>query len=159
MRLWSLHPRYLDPKGLVALWREGLLAQAVIAGHTRGYKQHPQLARFLKSPAPGNHIAAYLRQVNAEAVRRGYHFDESKIAKGGIVEPLSVSTGQLEYEWLHLTGKLKLRAPSWLGRFEVVGQPEPHPSFRVVSGAIAEWEAVAARRVVPAGALAPRTRG
>jgi len=31
MRLWSLHPRYLDAKGLVALWREGLLAQKVLA--------------------------------------------------------------------------------------------------------------------------------
>lgn len=44
MRLWSLHPQYLDAKGLVALWREGLLAQAVLAGQTRGYKRHPQLA-------------------------------------------------------------------------------------------------------------------
>ena len=36
MRLWSLHPRYLDAKGLVALWREGLLAQAVLKGQTKG---------------------------------------------------------------------------------------------------------------------------
>jgi len=25
MRLWTLHPKYLDARGLVALWREGLL--------------------------------------------------------------------------------------------------------------------------------------
>ena len=25
-KLWSIHPRYLDPQALVALWREGLLA-------------------------------------------------------------------------------------------------------------------------------------
>jgi hypothetical protein len=43
MRLWSLHPQYLDPQGLVALWREALLAQAVLRGKTRGYKHHPQL--------------------------------------------------------------------------------------------------------------------
>jgi hypothetical protein len=27
MRIWTVHPRYLDPKGLVAAWREALLAQ------------------------------------------------------------------------------------------------------------------------------------
>ena len=32
MRLWSLHPCYLDPAGLVAVWREGLLARAVLRG-------------------------------------------------------------------------------------------------------------------------------
>ncbi|WP_368086417.1 pyrimidine dimer DNA glycosylase/endonuclease V [Nitrosomonas sp. Nm34] len=26
MRLWSIHPKYLDAKGLLALWREGLQA-------------------------------------------------------------------------------------------------------------------------------------
>ena len=46
MRLWSLHPKYLDARGLVALWREALLAQAVLRGETRGYRHHPQLARF-----------------------------------------------------------------------------------------------------------------
>ena len=43
MRLWSIHPRYLDSMGLVALWREALLAQAVLRGETKGYKFHPQL--------------------------------------------------------------------------------------------------------------------
>ena len=37
MRLWTLHPKYLDPQGLVALWREALLARAVLQGKTRGY--------------------------------------------------------------------------------------------------------------------------
>ncbi|MDI3502728.1 MAG: hypothetical protein PWR13_285 [Archaeoglobi archaeon] len=27
MRLWSIHSKYLDAKGLVAVWREGLLAK------------------------------------------------------------------------------------------------------------------------------------
>ncbi len=34
MRLWTLHPKYLDPRGLVALWREALFAQAVLRGWT-----------------------------------------------------------------------------------------------------------------------------
>ncbi|MBE0620256.1 MAG: DNA lyase [Burkholderiales bacterium] len=156
MRLWSLHPQYLDAKGLVALWREALLAQAVLAGLTRGYKHHPQLARFLASPAPRRHIAAYLRTVHAEAVRRGYRFDESKIARGGMVEPLTVTRGQLEFEWHHLAAKLEVRAPAWLEQIGTVKRPRPHPLFRVVPGAVAEWEAVVGKSVVAAGA--PRSR-
>ncbi|MDI6747818.1 MAG: pyrimidine dimer DNA glycosylase/endonuclease V [Rhodocyclaceae bacterium] len=41
MRLWTLHPRYLDARGLVALWREARLAQAVLGGKTRGYTHTP----------------------------------------------------------------------------------------------------------------------
>jgi hypothetical protein len=140
MRLWSLHPKYLDSKGLVALWREGLLAQAVLAGQTRGYKRHPQLARFLRSAAPGKHISAYLRSVHAEAVRRGYNFDESKIGQVGRVGQLTVTSGQLDYEWSHLVAKLKTRAPAWLDGLGAIKRPKPHPSFRVVAGDIAAWE-------------------
>src|SRR5471030_1676309 len=132
MRLWSLHPKYLDPKGLVALWREGLLAQAVLAGRTRGYKHHPQLMRFLQSSTPKKHIAAYLRLVHAEAARRGYCFDVKKIGRSGAIGPLIVTQGQLGYEWAHLTNKLKKRAPSWLAQFECVKRPEPHPLFKAL---------------------------
>jgi hypothetical protein len=145
MRLWSLHPQYLDPKGLVALWREGLLAQAVLVGKTIGYKQHPQLVRFLQSSSPKKYIAAYLRLIHDEAVRRGYHFDEKKIGRSGTVKPLLVTKGQLEYEWSHLTNKLKTRAPSWLSHIETVKQPESHPLFKVIAGGISEWELVAAQ--------------
>lgn len=148
MRLWSLHPQYLDAKGLVALWREGLLAQAVLAGQTRGYKHHSQLVRFMRSSAPRKYIAAYLRLVHAEAVRRSYHFDADKIGCGGTIEPLLVTRGQLKYEWEHLTNKLKTRAPSWLCTLDGVKQPAPHPLFKVVAGGIAEWEVVAAQQLV-----------
>jgi len=30
MRLWSIHPKYLDRQGLLAVWRESLLAQSVL---------------------------------------------------------------------------------------------------------------------------------
>jgi len=43
MRIWSLHPKYLDSKGMVALWREALLAKQVLLNKTKGYKNHPQL--------------------------------------------------------------------------------------------------------------------
>ena len=148
MRLWSLHPKYLDPKGLVALWREALLAQAVLAGQTRGYKHHPQLARFLQTAAPRQQLAAYLQQVHAEAVKRGYQFDASKIGPTGSIEPMPVSKGQLAYEWQHLSNKLAARAPAWLARIGPVRQAAPHPLFRVVAGGIAVWEV----RTAPTGA-------
>lgn len=158
MRLWSLHPQYLDPRGLVALWREGLLAQAVLAGQTRGYKHHPQLARFLESSTPRKHIAAYLRLVHAEATRRGYRFDAKKIGRGDTIETLVVTQGQMKYEWAHLTNKLKTRAPSWLGQLAAVKLPEPHPLFRVVAGGMAEWEVVAAQQGASADVSAAASR-
>ena len=159
MRLWSLHPRYLDAKGLVALWREGLLAQAVLAGKTRGYRHHPQLARFLQTSTPEQYIAAYLRPVHAEAVRRGYHFDAARIGRSGTVLPLPVSRGQLEFERTHLARKLGKRTPAWLDPLEADGRPEAHPLFRIVAGGVAEWEVLPAQTALPAGMPAAPARG
>jgi hypothetical protein len=69
MRLWTLHPQYLDSKGLVAAWREGLLAQKVLAGKTRGYRHHPQLKRFQAQSQPLAAIAAFLGGLAAEILR------------------------------------------------------------------------------------------
>ena len=114
MRLWSLHPRYLDPKGLVALWREALLAQAVLRGRTRGYRSHPQLDRFRESPAPVAFIAEYLRGVHAESVARGYRFDAGKIVVARADGLIDVTGDQMEWERRHLVRKLEVRAPAWL---------------------------------------------
>lgn len=145
MRLWTLHPRYLDSRGLVALWREGLLAQAVLHGQTRGYTRHPQLVRFRAAPAPLAAIAAYLQEVHAEASRRGYAFDATKILRAaGSAEPRSIPTtlGQLDYEWAHLKAKLASRAPADLAALQAVDAPEAHPLFRIVPGAVEAWEVV-----------------
>lgn len=142
MRLWCLHPRYLDAKGIVALWREALLAQTVLAGRTRGYKQHPQLARFAQTATPQQYIAAYLRAVHAEADRRGYCFDTRKIGRCGELELLVVTRGQLDYEWTHLVNKLRMRAPAWLDAIRNTSSIAPHPLFRVIEGPIAQWEIV-----------------
>lgn len=146
MRLWSLHPKYLDPKGLVALWREGLLAQAVIAGKTRGYRNHPQLERFRESDDPNRQIAAYLRSVHAEASRRNYAFDATKLNSDEGATRLLVASGQLNYEWTHLANKLALRAPAWREALGDVSMVEPHPLFQVVDGGIATWEVISAPR-------------
>jgi len=145
MRLWSLHPAYLDSRGLVALWREALLAQAVLRGRTRGYRRHPQLRRFADSPAPLAAMASYLRAVRAEAVRRGYRFDARKIGRARPIEPLPVTRGQLQYELQHLKRKLELRAPAWLAQVPATAPPRPHPVFTMVRGGIAPWEIGAAR--------------
>lgn len=144
MRLWSLHPKYLDPQGLVALWREALLAQAVLQGKTKGYKHHPQLKRFQESPSPRRYIAAYLKEIHAEATRRGYSFDGSKIGRstGVRARSLKVSRGQLRYEWEHLDKKLKKRSPKWRRQIAVTRKPERHPLFREVPGGIADWEII-----------------
>lgn len=144
MRLWSLHPKYLDPQGLVALWREALLARAVLRGETRGYTRHPQLERFQAHPRPRRAINAYLAGVHAEATRRGYRFDRSKLGPAGTVEPIAVATGQLAHEWNHLLAKLAARSPTLLGQWESVDSPEVHPMFRSGPGPVAAWERVAA---------------
>ena len=140
MRLWSLHPRYLDAKGLVALWREALLAQAVLSGKTAGYRHHPQLQRFRAQPSPVAAIAAYLRAVHAEATARGYRFDAGKIGTSRTASPIPVTCGQLDFEWHHLTAKLEGRAPDWR---KMLGAPDPlatHPLFREIPGAVEDWE-------------------
>lgn len=140
MRLWTLHPKYLDRRGLVALWREGLLAQAVLRGHTQGYTRHPQLVRFYRSPTPAGCIADYLRAVYEEGIRRGYAFDAGRIVPGGPGRRLTVTRGQLACEWGHLLAKVERRAPGWLGSLKRVRRVQPHPLFRVVPGDVEDWE-------------------
>jgi hypothetical protein len=137
MRLWSIHPQYLDAKGLVALWREGLLAQAVLAGQTRGYTNHPQLDRFRDHDGA---IAAYLHYVVDEAELRGYNFNRSKLPRRKSAPLIEVSDGQLRFEWQHLTAKLLDRDPARYRRFATITDPLPHPFFVVVRGSVASWE-------------------
>lgn len=141
MRLWSVHPRYFDRQALTACWREALLAQAVLAGATKGYRGHPQLERFRAQESPGAAIGAFLAGIADEADRRDYSFDRTKI----LVVPdtlglIPVTTGQLAYEWQHLLAKLARRSPAIASRWTGLAAPEPHPLFTVVDGAIASWE-------------------
>lgn len=135
-----MHPRYLDAKGLVALWREGLLAQAVLKGETQGYKHHPQLTRFKNAKQPLAALTAYLWEVQQEAVRRGYKFDPRKLGRKRKVPKIPVTRGQLAYEWKHLKKKLWRRDRQAYRRAMKAGVPKPHASFRVVPGGIEDWE-------------------
>jgi hypothetical protein len=140
MRLWSLHPKYLDAQGLVALWREGLLAQKVLWGKTRGYKKHPQLERFKDHPQPKAAIAAYLFQVREEARGRGYQFDPKKIGREKAKRKIPVTTGQLKYEFYWLLRKLKKRAPKQYRLLFALKKIQTNPFFRIVPGAVQSWE-------------------
>jgi hypothetical protein len=140
VRLWSLHPQYLDSKGLVALWREALLAQAVLSRLTRGYTRHPQLERFREVADSRAMIAAYLREVASEAERRGYRFDRSRIMTEGNAGSVTVSDGQLHFEWRHLQSKLLVRDPDRHERHRRIDEPLPNPMFTVIAGPIASWE-------------------
>jgi hypothetical protein len=140
MRLWTVHPSYLDATGMVALWREALLAQKVLLGETRGYTRHPQLLRFRAHPDPLAMISAYLHGVLAEAALRGFRFDASKIAAPPCRGRVEESEGQLLFEWRHLLAKLKARAPLLHERYRRIGRPDPHPLFRIVPGGKREWE-------------------
>ena len=143
MRLWSLHPRYLDAAGLVALWREALLARAVLRGETIGYRHHAQLIRFRACRSPRSAINAYLRAVHAEATARGYAFDRSKLARTVTIERIVTTRGQVDYEWSRLLAKLRRRSPLVYRRHRHVAHPAVHPLFSVAEGPICEWERVA----------------
>jgi hypothetical protein len=145
MRIWTIHPRYLDTKGLLALWRETLLAQKVLRGATRGYRNHPQLTRFKAHADPTGAIAGYLRGVYQEAVERGYKFSEEKI--GATVEGAQIpcTRGQLLYEWNHLKTKLQTRDERRYLALAHVAGPEAHPLFRIVEGDVEPWEITGAR--------------
>ena len=143
MRLWSLHPKYLDTKGLLALWREGLLAQKVLAGKTKGYKNRPQLDRFKAHGSPRKAIGRYLLEVWKEADRRGYSFEYRKVKNAvSPVRPIAVTRGQLRYEWEHLRVKLKRRDLVWCKTMKKSQLIQTHPSFRATPGQVEKWEKI-----------------
>ncbi len=140
MRLWSLHPCLLDAKGLVALWRETLLAQAVLLGHTKGYKNHPQLDRFKAHPKPNAAIGSYLLEIQREATRRHYNFDAARINPARTRRKIKVTQGQVDYEWEHLKRKLAVRDPARLAGLALKEPPTCHSLFEVIPGAVEAWE-------------------
>lgn len=142
MRLWSLHPSYLDSIGLIALWREGLLARKVLMGQTKGYVHHPQLLRFRETPHPIQTMDAYLKAVHDESVRRGYHFNLQKIDPPEQFSLLSLTDKQLKYEFRHLLSKLQKRTPHRYLLLYQIKLPLPHPLFHVISGDICAWEKI-----------------
>ena len=140
MRIWSLHPKYLDKKGLVAVWRETLLAKSVLEGLTKGYKNHPQLLRFKTAKIPLDAINQYLSEIYKEAVFRNYKFNREKINWDFKDCKLSVTSGQIQFESEHLLNKLMTRDLNKYNELSGVKLFVPHQLFDVVEGEIEFWE-------------------
>jgi len=140
MRLWSIHFKYLDSKGLVALWREALLAKKVLEGKTKGYKNHPQLERFRNSSNPISSINSYLEKIFEEAQKRNYKFDKSKIKNQRKKSTLKVTQGQLIYEFSHLKKKLKMRNKNKLKEVSSIKIPKENSFFKRINGNKESWE-------------------
>lgn len=142
MRLWSLHPMLLDSAGLVAVWREALLAKKVLEGRTKGYRKHPQLIRFIQSPDPLVAINYYLKILAEDAIRRRYNFDSSKIELHPAPHwKIAVSQGQLDFEFQHLLAKTLKRDTSQYTKLMHTSVC-PHPLFELEDGPIEPWEKV-----------------
>jgi hypothetical protein len=134
MRLWSIHPKYLDTIGLVALWREALLAQKVLRGETRGYKSHPQLKRFREHSSPKKAIGNFLVEIWKESKSRGYNFNKEKIETVGKIKKISVTHVELSSEFSWLRDKLKKRDPRKYKELFSIKNIDPHPLFQVIEG-------------------------
>ena len=144
MRLWTINFKYLDAKGLVALWREALLAKNVLAGLTKGYKNHPQLIRFYTHQNSTDAINAYLLEVYKEACARGYKFDVAKVGKFDAenLSKIAVTRGQIEYEFSFLQEKLKQRDLKKYKENLNVKNIEISTIFTKIDGDIELWEKV-----------------
>lgn len=148
MRLWSLHPKYLDTKGLIALWRESLLAKKVLEGKTIRYTQHPQLIRFKNSGRPIQFLLNYLYYIWLEADRRNYNFNYSKINGKRTNNKLIVTIGQIKFEKDHLLKKLIARDLKKCQLLKNINKPLPHPLFSISDGEKEDWEKTITNYVV-----------
>ena len=140
VRIWTVHPKYLDARGLVALWREALLARKVLMGETKGYRSHPQLLRFRSMPDPVASLAAYLACVLEEALSRGYRFNASKTGTLRDFTPIPATRGQVMFERAHLMSKLRARDVRRYDELRATPFPDVHPLFVLVEGDRERWE-------------------
>lgn len=148
MRLWSLHPSYLDNDGLIACWRHGLMAREAL-GVPAGAQDHPQLRRFRRHARPLAAVEAYLEGIAAEADSRGLAFQGAGTARpapspgtraGGAPARIPVTDGQVRFEWDHLLAELAVRSPALAVRWGAGTQPILHPLFTLVTGDVEDWE-------------------
>ncbi len=142
MRLWSINFKYLDAKGLVALWRETLLAKNALENKTKGYKNHPQLNRFKQTEKPLEAINQYLAEIYEEAKQRNYNFNKNKIDFNFSPIKIPVHDKQIEYEFSHLMKKLKLRDNEKYQNLKEITDFETAEIFTKIKGEIEDWEVI-----------------
>jgi hypothetical protein len=156
VRLWSIHPEYLDRMGLLGLWREALLAQQVLHGETENYKNHSHMQRFYALPKEDamQYMSDYLFFVWQEGKLRGYKLNVNHIKdprNGGSLSGsprklFTVSSGQLALEYQILCMRTRNRDHKhFLGLEDKYPShrmwvPKPNPVFTLIHGRKEEWE-------------------
>lgn len=140
MRLWSIHPKYLDKAWLLACWREWLLAKKVLEWNTKWYKNHPQLLRFKETQNSILAINSFLSQIYLESKNRWYKFQIEKIEFNDFIWIIKVTEGQLRYEMSHLLKKLQLRDTVNFEKLKNTSIINSNPVFEVIPWEIETWE-------------------
>ena len=152
MRIWSLHPQYLDRQGLTAAWREGLLAQKVLTGTTKGYRNHPQLRRF-RAAGDGSAMDVDGTDGAGEGSGSGAHvapapgLRPSGHAPGTTIEVVpEAGAGAAISTYLHALVDEATRRGYRFDRALVLGAPVPDLRLEVTDQQVAyEWEHLRAK--------------
>lgn len=142
MRLRSIHPKYLDTKWLLAVWREWLLAKHVLEWKTKWYKNHPQLIRFKIYENSIGWINNYLSHILLESKNRWYKFDWSKVKFNKDQRIINVTKWQIAFEFKHLLKKLKSRTPIKYKEIKDIKEIETHPTFKIIEWNIEKREII-----------------
>lgn len=161
MRVWSIHPAYLDTKGLVASWKEGIQGLNALRnprkpnGKWAMFAHHPQLIRFKRFENPELCLSEYLHFIADEADRRNYNFNRNLILPRLDENPYQIwiTCGQLIYEWDFLSHKVTCRTGFWeYGKPTINGKSTVetiaswscvvHPMVVLIPGDIECWEKV-----------------
>ncbi|NIM47035.1 MAG: hypothetical protein GTN40_02650 [Candidatus Aenigmarchaeota archaeon] len=129
MRVWIVHPKYLDCKGLVALWRETLLARKVLKGKTKGWRNHPQLNKFKTHKNPVAAVNTYLLYVLEESEKRCYKFNKRKIEKSFTKNKIKIPKKEVVSDFEDLKNKLKKRDSKRYIEIVKVKEIEVNPIF------------------------------
>ncbi|MEJ5188311.1 MAG: pyrimidine dimer DNA glycosylase/endonuclease V [Breznakiellaceae bacterium] len=119
--------------------------QKSTGGKTKGYTAHPQLWRFRQYKEPRKAITAYLTVICAEARRRGYSFDRTKLEfSENLRTIIPVMESQMAYEWAHLLKKLYQRDIERWNQLQLIPLQEVqvYPLFYVVPGPVERREKV-----------------
>lgn len=143
MRIWSLHPKYLDKKELIDSWNDGLRTIGILTRNHQGSIFRPELSRFRSQSEPIIAVEKYLLSIANEAKRRGYMVDIRKLPSIPVVvsHKIPVSSGQIEYEWRQLMHVLAGRSPGFLRRIEYSPSHDINPIFYKRPGHdIETWE-------------------
>ena len=89
-----------------------------------------------------NAVNNYLKGVWEESNKRNFKFNAQKIGSVRSSGKISVSTGQVQFEVIHLLKKLKERDKVKYNILRNRAKIETHPLFRKTAGRIEDWEKI-----------------